>query len=96
MYKNKQLITGVILISKLIKRLTKQDNVGLLLPSSPASFMSNMATLCCAKTVVNLNYSTTADIMDKCIQKADIDLILCSKVFITRLKAKGFDFFFIT
>ncbi|WP_370979413.1 acyl-[ACP]--phospholipid O-acyltransferase [Agaribacterium sp. ZY112] len=67
------------------------NNIGLLLPSSAGGALANMAVLQAGKTVVNLNYSVGTDALMAAMQSADIQTVLSSRKFITKLKAKGFD-----
>jgi acyl-[acyl-carrier-protein]-phospholipid O-acyltransferase/long-chain-fatty-acid--[acyl-carrier-protein] ligase len=85
-------ITAVLLMRKAFKAiLSKNQNVGLIVPTSAGGSISNMATLTLGKTIVNLNYSSGTDSLKHAIQLAQIEQIITSKQFIVKLKAKGFD-----
>ncbi len=71
--------------------LAGQQNVGLLLPPSGGGVIANLAVLAQGKTVVNLNYTSVAEILANCAAKAEIRTVLTSKKFLDRLVSKGFD-----
>jgi len=73
------------------KELNQAQNVGLIVPTSVAGSMSNMATLTLGKTVVNLNYSAGTSSLKYAIKLAKIEQVITSKQFMTKLKAKGFE-----
>ena len=83
--------TAVFLFNKKLKPLLKEQNIGLILPSTAAGLIANMAVLTHGKTIVNLNYSAGDTSLKNAIELADIKRIITSKQFITKLQAKGFD-----
>jgi acyl-[acyl-carrier-protein]-phospholipid O-acyltransferase/long-chain-fatty-acid--[acyl-carrier-protein] ligase len=86
-------ITAVFLMRNKFKEFLgdKEQNIGLILPTSAGGTIANMAILTLGKTIVNLNYSSGTESLKKAIELADIKHIISSKVFISKLKAKGFD-----
>ena len=84
-----KLLTAVICFARLIKRLSPEQNIGLLLPTSNAGAITNMACLLRGKTVVNLNYTSSLDAIRSAIEKAEIKTIYSSKKFIEKLTKKG-------
>ena len=84
-------ITAVISFSQLIKQRSPEQNIGLILPTSTAGAITNMAVLLQGKTLVNLNYSANLDALQAAVKKADIRSIYTSKRFIKKLKQKGID-----
>ena len=84
-----KLLTAVICFARLIKRLSPEQNIGLLLPTSNAGAITNMACLLEGKTVVNLNYTSSLDAIRSAIEKAEIKTIYSSKKFIEKLTKKG-------
>ena len=85
-------ITGTLMIaSNLKKKLGKDQNIGLLLPTSAGGSMGNMAVLTLGKTVVNINYSSGNSSIEHALKIAGINKIITSKQFLAKLKAKGFD-----
>jgi acyl-[acyl-carrier-protein]-phospholipid O-acyltransferase/long-chain-fatty-acid--[acyl-carrier-protein] ligase len=85
-------IAATLMIAASLKpKLKGSRNIGLLLPTSVAGSMGNMALLTRGKTVVNLNYSASEESLLYALKVADITKVVASRQFITKLKAKGFD-----
>ena len=85
-----------ILLSREIRNLTKQKYVGILLPNTTNTAISILATLLADKVPSVLNFSVSAEVLDKAVKKADIDCILTSKLFVTKAKiAKRDDMVFL-
>jgi len=83
--------TAVFLFGKKLKPILKEQNIGLILPSTTAGLIANMAVLTLGKTIVNLNYSAGDSSLESAIELADIKRVITSKQFIAKLQAKGFD-----
>ena len=84
-------LTGAILISRHIERLSPQHNIGLLLPPSVGGALANMAVLLRGKTAVNLNYTAPLAAVMAAIDRADIRDVYTSRLFMSRLKQRGMD-----
>lgn len=84
-------LTGVICFSRLIKKYSAEQNVGLLLPTSSAGCIANMATIIRGKTVVNLNFTASREAMQGAVTKAGIKSIYTSRKFMDKLVKKGID-----
>ncbi len=85
-------ITGTFMIASALKtKLHGEQNIGLILPTSAAGSMGNMAVLSLGKTIVNLNYTSGIESIMHAVDIAEIKTIITSKQFITRAAAKGFD-----
>lgn len=84
-------LTGVICFSRLIKKYSKEQNVGLLLPTSSAGAIANMATILRGKTVVNLNFTASREALQASVSKAGIKSIYTSRKFMEKLAKKGID-----
>ena len=90
---NVKFIAAVLSFTKVLKtKLRGQRHVGVLLPSSAAGAIVNMALFVLGKVPVNLNYTLSAESMQKALAKAQIDTVLSSAKFLDKLTAKGFDF----
>ncbi|MBL4638110.1 MAG: MFS transporter, partial [Proteobacteria bacterium] len=87
----RRLLTGTLLFSHFFKH-TAGQNLGLLVPTTTAGAMSNMAVLMVGKTVVNLNYTASSEAVSSAIKQAEIKTVVTSRQFIKRLAAKGMDF----
>jgi acyl-[acyl-carrier-protein]-phospholipid O-acyltransferase/long-chain-fatty-acid--[acyl-carrier-protein] ligase len=91
-YKGSKLLIAVLLFTKLIREKDKENKrVGILLPSSSGSAITNLAALAIGKTVVNLNYTSSPDVIRYCLEKAEIRTIYTSSVFLERLRQRGID-----
>ncbi len=88
---NGRMITAVLLFVKAL-RSVKGKNVGVLLPSSSIGSIINMALLILGRRPVNLNYTLSSEAMLGALQKAQIDTVITSEKFMTKLQTKGFDF----
>lgn len=89
---NLQLLTGVRLFAKRISKISeKEQNIGILLPTSAAGIITNLAVLSLGKTTVNINYTTSMESVDASLSRAEICSIYTSRKFIKKLKARGID-----
>lgn len=82
---------ATICFSRLIRRRSPEQNIGLLLPTSSAGVIANIATLLAGKTVVNLNYTASKEALIAAVNKAEINSIYTSKKFLQKLEKKGID-----
>jgi len=80
-----------LLFSRRFKRQSPEQNIGLLLPTSSAGIIANMAAFISGKTVINLNFTANISSLESAIAKAEIKTIYTSKRFVTKLKAKAID-----
>ncbi len=81
-------LTASLLFARRFKQHDEQ-NLGLLLPTSSAGIIANIAALLCGKTVVNLNFTSPIDTIKAAIQKAGIKHIYTSRRFVDKLNQKG-------
>ena len=85
-------ITAVLLIRRAFNKfLSNQQNIGLIVPTSAGGTIANIALLTLGKTIVNLNYSSGVDTINSAVELADIETIITSRQFITKLRARGFN-----
>ncbi|MCG8429233.1 MAG: MFS transporter, partial [Chromatiales bacterium] len=84
-------MTAVIAFSRLIAQRSPEQNIGLLLPTSSAGIITNMAALLRGKTVVNLNYTANLAALQSAVNKAEIETIYTSRRFIKKLEQRGID-----
>lgn len=82
-------LTASILFKDLLKKELKEQNIGLLLPSTAAGAFTNYSILMMGKTIVNLNYTSEINSLKSSISNAQIKTIVASKKFIERLENKG-------
>lgn len=86
-----RLLAAVLVFSKRIRAISPEPRIGLLLPTSGAGVIANMATLMTGKTVVNLNYTASYSVLNSAIEQADIQTLYSSRRFINKLTNKGID-----
>lgn len=84
-------LTSVLCFSRLIKKYSPEQNIGLLLPTSSAGCIANMATILRGKTVVNINFTASREAMQGAVTKAGIKSIYTSRKFMEKLVKKGID-----
>lgn len=77
--------------AKLAKELGDAKRVGIIMPSSVAGSIVQMALLSLGKTIVNLNYSAGDAALLHAVKTTGIRHVVTSERFVTRLGAKGFD-----
>ena len=85
----KKLLTAAIAFKNILN--IKSQNVGVILPSTAAGMIINLALLFKGKTLVNLNYTASIESLKATIKKAGIDTIITSDKFLNKLKAKNMD-----
>ena len=81
-------LTGAITLARRIKQNSAQ-NIGVLLPTSAAGVLTNMAILLAGKTVINLNYTASREAFCSALEQANIQQVYTSSRFLTKLEARG-------
>ena len=84
-------LTAVLALSRLIRRRSPEQHIGLLLPTSSAGIISNMAVLLLGKTLVNLNYTASLPALQAALDKAEIRSLYTSRRFLKKLAQRGID-----
>lgn len=87
----KAALTGSIILSRRIRRLSSEPNVGILLPGSSASALVNLACMLLGKTAVNLNFTTSNEALLSALRQAQIRTVYTSQRFAEKLKGRGVD-----
>jgi acyl-[acyl-carrier-protein]-phospholipid O-acyltransferase/long-chain-fatty-acid--[acyl-carrier-protein] ligase len=82
-------LVGSIVLSRRIARLCPDQNVGLLLPGSAGSVLCNMACMLLGKTVVNLNFTSSTEVLRSSIRQAGLHTVFTSARFLERLQSRG-------
>ncbi len=80
---------GVMLFADRVGRLCPEQNVGLLMPTTAAGAIANMAVLMRGKTIVNLNYTASAAAIAAAVRKAGLRHVITSERFLKRLERRG-------
>jgi len=82
-------LTGVITLSGVLfpqkKSEPPEEKIGVFLPTSCASALVNGAVLIAGKIPVNLNYTSTKEIIDSCVKKCNMKTVITSQAFLERL-----------
>ncbi len=86
-----KLATAVIGFSQLMRHRSPEQNVGLLLPTSSAGIIANLAVLLLGKTVVNLNYTANLAALHGAVEKAQIGSVYTSRRFMKKLEQRSID-----
>ena len=69
-----------------------EQNVGIMLPPSPAGVIVNLALWMLGKTNVNLNYTSSVDNVKFCCERAECSTVITSRQFVQKLKGRGNDY----
>ncbi|MDN5094435.1 acyl-[ACP]--phospholipid O-acyltransferase [Aliarcobacter butzleri] len=83
-------LTASILFKNLLKKDLKEQNIGLLLPSSVAGAFMNYMVLLMGKIAINLNYTSQVEALKSAIIQSQTKSVITSKKFVEKLKLKGF------
>ncbi len=84
-------LSAVIAFSRLIGQRSPEQNIGLLLPTSSAGVITNMAALLCGRTLVNLNYTASQEALASALEKAELRTIYTSRRFVKKLQKRGIE-----
>jgi len=85
-----RLLTACALFSRRLKR-TAGQNIGLLLPTTTAGAIANMAALMAGRTVVNLNYTASLEAQLAAAEQAGIRTLVTARRFVDKLQQRGID-----
>ncbi|BBB25745.1 acyl-[ACP]--phospholipid O-acyltransferase [Amphritea japonica] len=86
----RRLLTAVVLFSRRLKQ-TPGQRLGLLLPTSTAGAIANLAGLVAGRTLVNLNFTASESSQLAALEQAEVETILTAHKFVSKLKARGID-----
>lgn len=84
-------LAGAALFRRALGHRLQGQNIGLLVPSSSAGALANIAVLMLGKTLVNLNYTAQPEALQAGMRSAGITSVIASRKFLGRLASKGFD-----
>ncbi len=84
----KVLVAGVALSRALSARLEDQQNVGVLLPSSSAGVLGNLAIAILGKVPVNINFTASQEAVASMVQQGGLRVILTSRAFLNKVAVK--------
>lgn len=86
-----QFMATVFCFAAKIRHNSPEQNIGILLPTSTANAITNMAVLTLGKTLVNLNHNVPNNVLQHIIEQAEIRSIYTSLRWIKKLKKQGID-----
>ena len=87
-----EVLVQSILVSRQISRISAEQNIGILLPTSKSAAVVNMAGLLSGKTLVNLDYLCTPDIFSETLIQSEIKTIYTSGEFLKSLEEMDIGF----
>ena len=83
----KRIIDREVLQSR-FKSIEDEKHVGVLLPPTVTAVIVNMALTLSRRVAVNLNYTVSESIINRCIEQAEIKHVLTSRMFIEKVGIK--------
>jgi acyl-[acyl-carrier-protein]-phospholipid O-acyltransferase/long-chain-fatty-acid--[acyl-carrier-protein] ligase len=78
------LVKTMFIARRLRSRIGRQPMVGMLLPPSVGGALTNYALMLLGRVPVNLNYTSSSDILASCAAQCDLDVTITSKAFVER------------
>lgn len=85
------LATAIAFSKKIFKDNKKDEMVGIFLPTSLGSAIANLAIMIAGKIPVNLNFTSSKDTLQQCIDQCEMTKIISSRAFIDKLQMRHFD-----
>src|SRR5690606_13101779 len=82
-------LIATLAFARAMKHYAREQNVGLVLPASSASLISNMAILLNGQTTVNINYTSSVVAVQASVAAAEIKAVFTSKRFVAKLEQRG-------
>lgn len=89
--KSKSALTGSVVMARKMAKLSPEQNIGILLPTSAAGMLANMAVMLLGKTIVNLNFSASQGVIHSALEQSGIQTIYTSTRFLKKLETRGLD-----
>ena len=76
----------ILILRKVLRRILdrKEQNVGLLMPTSAYGVLANLALALDCRTTINLNYTFHIDTINYCIKRAEIKHVITSRKVLER------------
>ena len=82
------LLRSILLSRKIRKFDSKNKYIGVLLPNCTAAAATILGVMSADKIPVILNFTVTDEVFDLSVKKADLDTIITSKLFMSKIKIK--------
>jgi len=78
------LLKTVYIARRLQRQVGEQPMIGLLLPPSVGGALTNYALMLMGRVPVNLNYTSSNEVIASCAQQCGIDVVITAKAFLER------------
>ena len=78
------LVKTMFIARRLKTQIGQEPMVGMLLPPSVGGALANYALMLLGRVTVNLNYTSSSDILASCASQCNLDVIITSKAFVER------------
>jgi acyl-[acyl-carrier-protein]-phospholipid O-acyltransferase/long-chain-fatty-acid--[acyl-carrier-protein] ligase len=78
------LVKTVFIARRLRRQVGEQPMIGLLLPPSVGGALTNYALVLMGRVPVNLNYTSSNEVIANCARQCEIDVVITSKAFVER------------
>ena len=82
-----KILAAAIALSKVVKKATAKQRVGIILPPGIGGLLCNLAVLFAGKIPVNLNFTAGRTAIESAIRQADIDRFLTADIFVRKMQA---------
>jgi acyl-[acyl-carrier-protein]-phospholipid O-acyltransferase/long-chain-fatty-acid--[acyl-carrier-protein] ligase len=84
----RELLTRILVARRVLDRVLSpaEKRVGVLLPPTSAAAIVNAALALSGRVAVNLNYTSAQPILDVCIERAGLEHVISSPLFLSRVK----------
>ena len=74
----------IFIARRLRSQIGEQQMIGLLLPPSVGGALTNYALMMLGRIPVNLNYTSSSEVIASCASQCDVDVVITSKAFVER------------
>jgi acyl-[acyl-carrier-protein]-phospholipid O-acyltransferase/long-chain-fatty-acid--[acyl-carrier-protein] ligase len=79
------LVKTMFIARRLKSQIGREPMVGMLLPPSVGGALTNYALVLLGRVPVNLNYTSSSEILASCASQCNLDVVITSKAFVERL-----------
>jgi acyl-[acyl-carrier-protein]-phospholipid O-acyltransferase/long-chain-fatty-acid--[acyl-carrier-protein] ligase len=82
------LLSAILLARRLRSTWAGQEMVGILLPPSVPGALVNFAAMLAGKIPVNLNYTSSNEVLESCAQQCELETVITTKLLLERIPLK--------
>jgi acyl-[acyl-carrier-protein]-phospholipid O-acyltransferase/long-chain-fatty-acid--[acyl-carrier-protein] ligase len=82
-----KLFAASLALAQVVKRETKKQRVGIILPPGIGGLMCNIAVIMAGKIPVNLNFTAGRAAIDSAIRQGDMDRFLTADIFVRKMQS---------